>query len=322
MKRFIRRLSYLLCLGIVAFILVCACSPSNYQDATSPTSSAENCRIIKHPMGETCVPLNAQRIVALDILSLGETVALGIKPIAATIWSRTEINSEVPPYLAERIKGIVLHSYSTSQPNLETILQLKPDLIISPSDPSSRGQYQQLSQIAPTVLVPWAEISRDWKQHLKETAKVFDKTEVATQLLNGYSQRVAKLKQRLQNNRLQPFQASFVYVNSGGVYLGMKKSFSGTILNDIGLLSPQSSNNLSLPISEESFSEIDSDVIFIGCYQKNDCSTLEKLRGKPLWSKVKAVQNKQVFPVDFQSWYGFDFLAAHAVLDDIEKYLN
>ncbi len=126
-----------------------------------------------------------------------------------------------PPYLAERIKGIVLHRFSTSQPNLENILQLKPDLIISPSDPSLRGQYKQLSQIAPTVLVPWAEISRDWKQHLKETAKVFNKLDLATQLLNGYDQRVEKLKQILQNNRTQPFRASFLYVNSGGVYFGL-----------------------------------------------------------------------------------------------------
>ncbi|BAQ62133.1 iron(III) dicitrate transport system [Geminocystis sp. NIES-3708] len=269
-------------------------------------------------MGETCIPLNPQRIVTLDILSLGDTLALGVKPIASAIWSPTESLSEMPPYLRDKINGIVLHGFSTSQPNLETILQLKPDLIITPSDPSSKEQYQQLSHIAPTVLVPWAEISRDWKQHLKETAKVLDKTEIADRLLINYYQRVEKIKQMLQN---KPTLASFIYVGNGGVYLTQKNSFSGTILNDLGLLSPKSSNDLALPISEESWSEIDSDVIFIGCYQKDDCSTLEAIKRKPLWSKVNAVKQNQVFPVDFQTWYGFDFLASDAVLDDIEKYL-
>ncbi|MDM9382663.1 iron-siderophore ABC transporter substrate-binding protein [Chlorogloeopsis sp. ULAP01] len=326
MKRFLHRFIYLLCLGIVAFMLVCACSQSSEQDVTSPASSAENCRIVQHTMGETCVPLNPQRIVALDILTLGDTVALGIKPIAAGIWSPIEGTIDATPHLADKIKGIALHRF-TNQPDLEKILLLKPDLIISASDPSFRGIYKQLSQIAPTVLIPWAEISRDWKQHLKETAKVFDKTEVATQLLNGYYQRVEELKQVLetlqknsQNNHIQPFYASFAFV-SNGLYLAQRNSFAGTILNDLGLLSPKLLNNLALPISDESLPIIDSDVLFVGSYQQSDRSTLERLQRKPLWSKIKAVQQNQVYFVDFQTWYGFDFLAAHAVLDDIEKYL-
>jgi iron complex transport system substrate-binding protein len=325
MKRFLHHLTYLLCLGIITFVLVCGCSQSSYQDARSP-ASAENCRIVQHPMGETCVPLNPQRIFALDVLSLADTVALGIKPIAAGIWSPREGILEPTPHLAEKIEGIALHSFS-SQPNLEKILLIKPDFIISVSDPSMRGIYKQLSQIAPTVLVPWAEISRDWKQHLKETAKVFGKTELAEQLLNGYYQRVEKLKQALvtlhdapQKNYSQPFHASFVHV-SNGLYLNLKDSFSGTILNDIGLLSPKLSNQLALPISEESLAEIDSDVLFIGTYRENDRSTLEYFQRKPLWSKIKAVQRDRVYLVDFHTWYGFDFFASHAVLDDIEKYL-
>ena len=325
MKKFPHHLIYLLCLGIMTSVLVCACSQSNYQNAASPASSAD-CRIVQHTMGETCVPLNPQRIFALDILSLGDLVALGIEPIAAGIWSPTEGTLEFAPHLADKTRGIALHSFS-SQPNLEKILLIKPDLIISVSDPSLQGIYKQLSQIAPTVLIPWAEISRDWKQHLKETAKVFRKTEVAEQLLNGYHQRVEELKKALrtlhdepQKNYNQSVHASFIYV-SNGLYLAHKNSFAGTILNDLGLLSERLSNQIALPISEESLAELDSDVLFIGTYRKNDRATLEYLQRKPLWSKIEAVQHNQVYFVDFHTWYGFDFLAAHAVLDDIEKYL-
>jgi iron complex transport system substrate-binding protein len=308
----------------VVFALITGCQHSNR--TATPASTAENCRVVQHTAGETCIPPNPQRIVALDILSLSNIVALGIKPIAAEIWSPVEGEVGFPTYLANKIKAIFLYSHSAAQPNLEKVLQLKPDLIILPSDPSSQGIYKQLSQIAPTVLVPWAEISRDWKQHLIETAKVFDKTEVATQLLDGYYQRVEELKRSLDvlPNSLQqqqPFYASFAYVGNGGLTLAVKNSFSGTILNDLGLLSPKSSDGLALPISEESLPEIESDVLFVGAYQESDRSTLERLQRKPLWSTIKAVQQNQVYTVDFQTWYGFDFLSAHAVLDDIEKYL-
>jgi iron complex transport system substrate-binding protein len=322
MKRFLHHLTYLLCLGIVTFVLICACSQSSYQDAISPASSAENCRIVKHTMGETCVPLNPQRIVTLDILSLSNIIALGIKPIAAEVW-----NSDIPPHLMDNLAGIAVHSFSTSQPNLERVLLFKPDLIITPSDPSFQSIYKQLSHIAPTVVVPWAEISRDWKQHLIETAKVFDKLDVANKLLDGYSQRVQELKQSLdvlykssQKQQGRSFYASFIFA-SDGLTFTQRDSFAGTILNDLGLLSPKSSNDILLPISEESFAEIDSDVLFVGTYQENGRSTLERIQRRPLWSKIKAVRKKQVYFVDFLPWYGFDFLSAHTVLDDIKKYL-
>ncbi|NHC33497.1 hypothetical protein [Scytonema millei] len=92
-------------------------------------------------------------------------------------------------------------------------------------------------------------------------------------------------------------------------------------MNDLELLSDKLSNQLTLPISEESLAEIDSDLLFIGIYRKNDRSTFEYLQRKPLWSKIEAVQRNQVYFVDFHTWYGFDFLSAHAVLNDIEKSL-
>jgi iron complex transport system substrate-binding protein len=322
MKGLLRRLTYLVFLAIVVFVTIATFHQNSNQGIRYLSSSAESCRVVQHTMGETCIPLHPQRIVALDILSLSDLIALGIKPMAAAIW-----NNDIPSHLADKLEKVTVYSYFTSQPDLERILQLKPDLIVIPSDPSSRSLYRLLSQIAPTVLVPWAEISRDWKQHLIETAKIFDRLEVATQLLDGYYQRVAGLKRDLsivQNrssvHQTQPFYASFAFA-SNGLTLAQRDSFAGEILHDLELLSPKSSNALSLPISEESLPEIDSDFLFIGSYQENGRLLLENLQRRPLWFRIKAVQKNQVYFVDFLPWYGFDFFSAHAVLDDVEKYL-
>ena len=315
MKSLMRRFMSFLCLGIAVFALGSACRQDSYQNLTAPV---ENCRIVQHSIGQSCIPLHPQRIVALDILSLSNAIALGIKPIAAAVW-----NNDIPPHLIKQLEGVTLYRYSTSQPDLERILQLKPDLIISPSDPSLRNLYPQLSQIAPTVLVPWAEISRDWKQHLIETAKVFNQQEAAAQLLENYYQRVKDLKQRLKvvkSQQEEPFYASFIFV-SDGLVLAQQDSFAGELLHDLGLLSPQSSSDARFPISEETLPEIESDVFFVGSYQDSDHLLLERLQCRPLWSKVRAVQQNRVYSVNFLPWYGFDFLSAHTVLDDIEKHL-
>ncbi|BDA66670.1 hypothetical protein CAL7716_008360 [Calothrix sp. PCC 7716] len=128
------------------------------------------------------------------------------------------------------------------------------------------------------------------------------------------------LQNSSRKQQRQPFYASFVFA-SDGLTLTQRNSFAGIILNDLGLLSPKSSNHILLPISEESLPEIDSDALFVWSYQENDRSTLERLQRRPLWSKIKAVQQNQVYFVNFLPWYGFDFLSAHSVLDDIEKYL-
>ncbi|MBW4485550.1 MAG: iron-siderophore ABC transporter substrate-binding protein [Tildeniella torsiva UHER 1998/13D] len=327
MKRFLRHLTNWACLGIVAFVLVTACHQSSNQDATVPSAEAENCRVVQHPMGETCIPLNPQRIVTLDILNLSNLIALGIKPMAAEIWSPVEGEIGFPEHLVDALEGIDLYDNSMGQSDLEKVLQLKPDLIVGTSDPSAQVVYQQLSKIAPTVFIPWPEISRNWKQNLIETGKIFNKVNLANQFVSEYYQRIEGLKKRLNQsgksssgNQGQPFYASFAYVREG-LILAQRGSFSGTILTDLELLSPQASDLMSLPISEESLPDIDSNALFVGAYQEDDRSTLESLRRSPLWPKVKAVQQKQVYFVDFYSWYGFDFLSAHAVLDDIEKYL-
>ncbi|BAU40259.1 iron-siderophore ABC transporter substrate-binding protein [Leptolyngbya sp. O-77] len=326
MKRFQHRLITCIVLGVAIFLLTTACHQTLNLNNNIAATSTGDCRPVKHPMGETCIPLHPQRIVAIDILSLSNLIALGIKPAAGWIWSPLSEQIDLPEHLASRVSDVALYGYSADQPNLESILKFNPDLIVSPSGALTPGAYQQLSQIAPTVFVPWQEISRSWKQNLIETAKVFDKVDVANQLLDDYYRRVETLKQNLGNlqstlnRRDRPFYAEFIFTRNGLMLAG-KNSFSGTILNDLGLLSPQAPEGILLPMSEEKLPEIDADALFVGAHLEQGHATLKRLQNSPLWSRVNAVQQNQAHLVDFFSWYGFEFLSAHAVLDDIEKHL-
>jgi len=94
-------------------------------------------------------------------------------------------------------------------------------------------------------------------------------------------------------------------------------------LHDIGILNPifAESGDYDLPLSEELLPNIDSDILFIAPLRKDDYSVIKKLQQKPLWSKLKAVQQNQVYIVDFSVWRGLNMLAAYAMLDDLDKYI-
>lgn len=193
--------------------------------------SAANCRIIQHIAGETCVPTHPQRIVALDAPSLEIALALGAKPVGAAVWLEG-----FPSYLQERIQGMTIIGDS-GQPNLEKILMLKPDLILSASDSIKQGSlYSQLSQIAPTVGCQWwnGKIVR-WKECFQSFAEALGKSSEAETVINDYNQRIAELRQAL-GDRLYTTEVSLVAINPQYIRLrGEGKHICSIVVQDVGL---------------------------------------------------------------------------------------
>lgn len=290
MKMISRRFIVLFLLGFLLFTASWASSKSFTYEATNLLSlqRTAKCRVVKHVQGETCIPLNPQRIVTLDFNSLAAVLALDIKPIAT--WITTEIEDDFR-YFQGQAEGVEILRSSSGQINLEKLVLLHPDLIIVISHPGFAGIYKYVSQIAPTVILPWVEIRGDWKQHIQDTAKILNKTETGIKLINYYNQRVDQLKQAVGNNH-QKNRISFAYVAAGRLVITRQKSFAGGILHDIGVLNPifAESGDNDLPLSEELLPMIDSDILFIAPLRKDDYSVIQQLQQKPLWFKIKAVQ--------------------------------
>ncbi|PIG94546.1 ABC transporter substrate-binding protein [Gloeocapsopsis sp. IPPAS B-1203] len=318
--------------GILIALLTTACishtahSP-NPQSAKPP---ADECRMMQHAMGETCIPLNPQRLVIIDSQALSYALALNVKPIA--VFARKD--SFDISYIKNRLKGVEAIPTINREPNLEKILLLNPDLIIGWSRDISQKNYKLLSQISSTILIPTIKTSSgsyDWKQEFIQAATMLNKVEIANQLIDEYRHRAEELKQKM-NHQHGELNASYLQVYDGYLlFLSSKDSFSGEILSDVGFQFPPVplSNTLSqnslpisdeLPISEEALPELDSDVLFIGTERDNE-SILKKFQQKPLWSQMRAVQKNQVYIVSEGAWRGYNILAANVVLDDIEKYL-
>ncbi|PMB50543.1 ABC transporter substrate-binding protein [Fischerella thermalis CCMEE 5205] len=317
---FLRRFVYLLFLGVLACLVFSACSKNANQIATSSKPLMEECRVVQHAMGKTCVPNHPKRFVALNPAALGNAIALGIQPIGSIF----EYDKQFPDYLEGKTEGIEPLG-EWAQPSIERIALLKPDIIISWYPQSI---YPYLSAIAPTVLYDWGGSitqQNNWKQYFNFMAEVLNKKEIGEQVWQHYNQRIKQLKIAL-GDRYKNKTISFVNFCCGGMSSETENSFIGSILSDAGLQRPPSQRYNPqgvISFSEENLYMADGDVMFVVAYGGNETGErdLNILQKKPLWKKLKAVQENRVYYVDPTIWRGRTPLAADAVINDLYKYL-
>lgn len=299
-------------LGLVFALGLSACTGQS-----SPDNSAQaNCQVITHALGEACVPPNPERVIVLDTSPLDVMFELGLKPIAAP---------ELEDYLSyseEQLAGIEsLGSYE--QPNLETMLQLQPDLILTTSFEGPE-LYSKLSQIAPTVVAPSGDV--DWKDDLRIYAAALGKTAEAEALLTAYEARIQEFQQRM-GEHLSETEVSIVSFADYGpglpVRIYLSDSFMGSVVEAAGLPRPpgQQERNWTKELSVERLDIADGDAIFLMEFDP-EAGLLTKVQQHPLWSKLEAVQQERVYPVTYGSWVAERNIGgANRILDDLFEHL-
>jgi len=309
---FIRRL--LLALLTIVVIAACNSSPSSQSGSIDPTEGSPTQRIVQHAMGTTPVPDDPQRVVVLDYSALEGVLALGVQPVGTVLGGSL---TEQPAYLRDRLQEVATVGQPT-QPSLEKILSLQPDLILG-SKAWGGSYYSQLAKVAPTVFTE--DINENWKQDLMLYAEALNKTNVAEAELDQYYARLEEFKQQM-GNRLQDTEISIARALLGTVRLYLKDSFIGQILDDAGLRRPPSQDKMiySQEISKEELQLADGDVIFVIAVDSEESAELEVLKSDLLWSRLNAVQANQVYPVPGY-WLGPGLISANHVIDDLFKYL-
>ncbi|MEM8719014.1 MAG: iron-siderophore ABC transporter substrate-binding protein [Cyanobacteria bacterium P01_G01_bin.39] len=303
--------------GVLIVIMIAACN--NNRSDKSNSALTENCQVIQHAMGETCVPFDPQRIVVLDSVMLEATMAINQKPVGSPL--------EFAPPSVDTTDIIDLGDVEAI--SLERVLSLKPDLILGTTD--SPPPYSQLSQIAPTVLVNF-EHSGEWKEHFAFVGKVLGKSDQVEQIMANYYQQAEEFKQKIGDPSETTVSVVRIYPTQIALYT--KPGFIGTILEDAGLSRPPSQDldlketkvlnfsTIQYLISNEVLDKADGDAVFVivGSWDEKIKEVLASLKADPLWAKLNAVQHGKVYEVG-DYWIGTGAIAANVVLDDLEKYL-
>ncbi|MGD1927603.1 MAG: iron-siderophore ABC transporter substrate-binding protein [Leptolyngbyaceae cyanobacterium] len=296
-------------------------------DPVQPAANQSPCYTVEHSMGATCVPDNLQNIVTLYTPPLASLLAVGVEPIGITPVTGI-ILGEFPAYFPNQVHNIELVANISDEPNLEKILQLKPDLILGWSHHSKI--YSLLSKIAPTLLPETdsdATLWSNWQSYFKFVATSIGKEAEAENFIREYQQSIFDLKADLEN-KYNDKTISVAHISDKyGIAAYANNSFSGSILSSLGLKRPELQDKSVQPrgaieaISTERIDLIDGDILFVLTFSENDTETLENLLDRPLWRNLKAVQQERVYFVDGWTWVVPNPLAAQAVVEDLRTYL-
>ncbi|MGC1310557.1 MAG: iron-siderophore ABC transporter substrate-binding protein [Phormidesmis sp.] len=309
------------CLFSVTLYLTVACGVTSSQQPSvsseRPVASQADCRQVQHAMGETCVPVDPQRVITLDPGSLGNAIALGIQPIGGVTLGNT-----LPDYLQDKATELELLGHP-NQPSLEKITRVRPDLILTDT---RADLYEQFQAIAPTVASEdWLEPEPEplWKRDLKLHGEALNKSEQVQQLLSDYDRRTRDFQQQM-GDRLPQTQVSVVNFRADHARIYLKDSFIGTILQDAGLprAIAQDKPGFVERISLETIPQLDADVMFLIVSDPDEPKILDQFINSPLWAQLNVVQQDRVYLVSADTWInGWNILGVQQVLDDLFNHL-
>lgn len=305
--------------AVTALTAACGGADDDAPAASGPSAQAGAFpRTVTHAMGTTTIERQPQRVVVLDTPEAGAALLVGVTPIAAV--SVDPVAKTYPAHLQKELNGVP-DVGPLEEPNIDKILSLKPDLILS-SKVRHEKIYDRLSQIAPTV---FAEAPGDgWKQNVALFAKALGKEKEADTALTAYQDRARKIGEAVTaKNGAKAPTVSIVRFVDGPTRLYQPTSFSGVVVADTGLPRPASQRDPKEVITEigpELIDRAEGDHVFVCTYGDPATTQQKAFLASPLWKNLSAVKNNRVTNVSDDTWMtGIGIQGAHLILDDIAK---
>ena len=139
---------------------------------------------MEHTMGSTAIETVPKRVVALDPSYIDAALLLEAD-LVGYVQYRQDPNAPFAPYLGD-VKEATKDSVNVgtlAEPNLEKILELEPDLIVS-AKVRHEALYPQLSKIAPTIFS--VSTGPTWKENVVFLGEALGKKAKAEELVKAY----------------------------------------------------------------------------------------------------------------------------------------
>ncbi|GIO84454.1 iron-uptake system-binding protein [Paenibacillus faecis] len=265
-------------------------SPSGTEKAAS-AEQAET-RIINYLGKEYKVPAKTDRIVITGAVeAMEDAIVLDVKPVGAiTVGGQF-------PELFRPITGEAQSVGEKTEPNFETILSLKPDVILG-STKFKPEVMEQLAKIAPTL--PYSHVSTDWESNLRLLGELSGKQEQAEQEIAKYKSDLEDAKTKLDNS-VKGAKVLAMRIRVGELYIYPEKVFFNPVLyEDLGLTAPAEVKAAKAQelLSKERLAEMNPDYIFLQFSpdeNKESPNALEQFQNDPILKNVAAVKNGKLF---------------------------
>lgn len=264
---------------------------SNSAEVSEVKKEVSETQTITYLGQEYTLPSEVKSIATASLESMEDAALLGVKPVGAIT-----VAGELPEYVADELAGAQSIG-EKHQPSYETLLQLKPDVILGTSK-FSEDIVSQLNKVATTL--PVSHISTDWEDNLRLMAQLSGKEKEADQIISDYKENANILKEELSVT-LTDKKVLIIRFRAGGMNIYPETVYLNPIIyQDLGATVPEVIKKAKAQeeISLEKLAEVNPDYIFLQIEQSENSDktkALEELQNNAIWNSIEAVKNNQVF---------------------------
>ena len=249
---------------------------------------------VKDAKGEFTLDKTPSRVVALEYSFVDALAQVGVSPVGVADDNKVD---RILPQVREKIAA--WQSVGTrSQPSLEVIASLKPDLIIA--DPSRHtAVFEELKKIAPTVMFDSRHES--YQENLETAQKIGDLVGKSAEMkakINEHNDYIANIAKNLG---VQGKKASFGTSREDKFNIQNDNGYVGSFLTTLGFAPTKlNSDQAFVEINLEQLVMEKPEYLFIAHYR--DESIARKWEAEPLWKAIPAVKANHVYSVDANMW--------------------
>ena len=249
---------------------------------------------VKDAKGEFTLDKTPSRVVALEYSFVDALAQVGVSPVGVADDNKID---RILPQVREKIAA--WQSVGTrSQPSLEVIASLKPDLIIA--DPSRHtAVFEELKKIAPTVMFDSRHES--YQENLETAQKIGDLVGKSSEMkakINEHNDYIANIAKNLG---VQGKKASFGTSREDKFNIQNDNGYVGSFLTTLGFTPTKlNSDQAFVEINLEQLVMEKPEYLFIAHYR--DESIARKWEAEPLWKAIPAVKANHVYSVDADMW--------------------
>jgi iron complex transport system substrate-binding protein len=281
-----------------------SCGPKEPDDAAPDGSGGGDYpRTLDTANGDVIIKAKPKRVVALTAPAADELLTLGITPVGVGL--APDDFTDQYPWLDEKLADVASADLVSSQKvQPEAIANLKPDLIIGAAfQLGDKSTFEQLNQIAPTIVPKSPNSNPDWDQRLAFTAEAVDESAKAEEVIKDLKKQyqdagdaVGDIGEKTYD--LVNFGKGNFGIGNGSLFelFGMKPCPIQKEANGSGKLGKTKS------VSQERVDEVDADILVLWPITPDDMTALEK---DPRYQKLSCVKKGTVFEATAQSAMAF-----------------
>lgn len=270
---------------------------------------------VKHELGTLVLSDAPKRIVVLEYSFIDALAAIGVSPIGVA-------DDLDPERIIPEVRDLIAPWTSVgmrSQPSLEVIAKLKPDLIIGDVY-RHRVSYEDLSQIAPTILLKSrGESYFDALESAQVIGQAVGKAQAMHQRITQHKVLMQAYRSRFANTAT----IQFATVNDRGMWMHGPLSYTGSLLDYLGLQSaiPDLKASHLMEVNVELLLQVNPDWLFYS--HINPITVLDSWQKSPLFKLLKVSKSKQMVSVSSTLWsLNRGMLAAEGIVKELDRILN